>query len=518
MKNAVLLRRVSTTMQSQEGYSLQNQQEVLKQYCERKGLNIIKDAELVESSTRGERKHFMEILTFCKKQRGGVALVCLKTDRLMRNFKNYTMIDDMRKNGQLELHLVQENLVLDKNSKAGDLTILGLNVVMAQNYVLSLRDNVVSGMHHQAEHGFCMYRAPLGYFNVRKPDGRADVIVDTERAPIVQKLFEQYATGLYSLKDMVKQCKEWGLTSKYNGKPLNTSAIHRILSNKFYMGEMKYMQNIYKHQYETLIAPALFQTCQDILHGRKPEEKIPFKATEEPFIFRGLMTCGVCGCTISSYKKTKPSGKEYIYLKCSHFKENCKNPQINEKVALEAVENELKKLHVPQEIMPYLKADMERIINKQNEAHNKEVRAIRQKYDHCQDKIKRLRSLLLEGHITPEEYRDMNEDIKQEQYELEGKSALLTEADKNFSIAISTILSLGNNAYQIFKNSRIETKRAILKLLLSNLQMKDKQVSYNLRKPFDLIDSLNKKTPPKIEGVAIGDPNGIRTHITTVKG
>jgi len=34
---------------------------------------------------------------------------------------------------KLELHLVQENLVLDKNSKAGDLTILGLNVVMAQN-------------------------------------------------------------------------------------------------------------------------------------------------------------------------------------------------------------------------------------------------------------------------------------------------------------------------------------------------------------------------------------------------
>ena len=59
---------------------------------------------------------------------------------------------------------------------------------------------------------------------------------------------------------------------------------------------------------------------------------------------------------------------------------------------------------------------------------------------------------------------------------------------------------------------------SILKLLLSNLQMKDKQVSYNLRKPFDLIDSLNKKTPPKIGGVAIGDPNEIRTRVTAVKG
>ncbi len=103
--------------------------------------------------------------------------------------------------------------------------------------------------------------------------------------------------------------------------------------------------------------------------------------------------------------------------------------------------------------------------------------------------------MLLEGHITPEEYRDMNEDLKKEQYELEGKSELLTKADENFSIAITTIMSLAQNAYQIFKSSRVETKRAILNILLSNLQIKDKQISYNLRKPFDYISSLNKKHP-----------------------
>ena len=66
-------------------------------------------------------------------------------------------------------------------------------------------------------------------------------------------------------------------------------------------------------------------------------------------------------------------------------------------------------------------------------------------------------------------------------------------------------MSLAQNAYQIFKSSRVETKRAILNILLSNLQIKDKQISYNLRKPFDYISSLNKKTPTIFEGVAIGD-------------
>lgn len=55
----------------------------------------------------------------------------------------------------------------------------------------------------------------------------------------------------------------------------------------------------------------------------------------------------------------------------------------------------------------------------------------------------------------------MNEDLKKEQYELEGRSELLTEADEKFSIAVATILSLGNNAYQIFQSSKVETKREI---------------------------------------------------------
>lgn len=74
---------------------------------------------------------------------------------------------------------------------------------------------------------------------------------------------------------------------------------------------------------------------------------------------------------------------------------------------------------------------------------------------------------------------------------------------------IVTILSLGNNAYQIFQNSKVETKREILHLLLSNLKLQERKISYTLRKPYNYIKSLNKKTPSKTEGVAIGDPNGI---------
>lgn len=148
---------------------------------------------------------------------------------------------------------------------------------------------------------------------------------------------------------------------------------------------------------------------------------------------------------------------------------------------------------------------MEKIINQQNKALNLEIKDIRQKYDELQKQIQYTDTLLVTQKITPERSNEIVSRLKQEQYELNNKLELLTKADEKFSIAVATILSLGNNAYQIFQSSKVETKREILHLLLSNLKLQDRKISYTLRKPYDYIRSLNKKTPSKKEGVAIGD-------------
>ena len=57
---AIILTRVSTKMQ-EEGLSLIAQNNRLQDYAERKGLEIIKTFEIVESSTHGERKPLLPI-------------------------------------------------------------------------------------------------------------------------------------------------------------------------------------------------------------------------------------------------------------------------------------------------------------------------------------------------------------------------------------------------------------------------------------------------------------------------
>lgn len=57
---AIILARVSTKEQ-EDGHSIAAQVQRLKEYCIRKEMDVIKVVELVESSTRGDRKNFDSI-------------------------------------------------------------------------------------------------------------------------------------------------------------------------------------------------------------------------------------------------------------------------------------------------------------------------------------------------------------------------------------------------------------------------------------------------------------------------
>ncbi|MEM9445669.1 MAG: recombinase family protein [Verrucomicrobiota bacterium] len=86
--------------------------------------------------------------------------------------------------------------------------------------------------------------APIGYKHIKsnpKERIRGDIIIDEERAPIVKRLFEEYSTGAYTLSDMTRKAKEWGLKSPRSNKNfLSKSQIQSTMQNPFYCGEMLY--------------------------------------------------------------------------------------------------------------------------------------------------------------------------------------------------------------------------------------------------------------------------------------
>lgn len=64
---------------------------------------------------------------------------------------------------------------------------------------------------------------------------------------------------------------------------------------------------------------------------------------------------------------------------------------------------------------------------------------------------------------------------------------LLESDDSEFEINVATILDIASRAYEVFKSSKQDKKRAILKLLFSKLELKGKTLGYYLRCPFDMM-------------------------------
>ena len=132
-KVAVILARVSSKPQ-EDGYSLDGQLSKCRDYCTEKGLQVIKEYTFHESSTRGSRPKFFEMIKFIEKQKEPVALICDKVDRLQRSFKEAPILEKLRKSGKLEIHLVAEGQVLHKDSTDHELMVYNMLVAMAESY------------------------------------------------------------------------------------------------------------------------------------------------------------------------------------------------------------------------------------------------------------------------------------------------------------------------------------------------------------------------------------------------
>src|SRR4051812_26772576 len=90
----VVLARVSSRAQEEEGYSLDAQERLADEYCSKKQLKTLRVFRITETASKAkERQVFGEMMKYIVKNRIKV-LVVEKADRLTRSFKDMVMIDD----------------------------------------------------------------------------------------------------------------------------------------------------------------------------------------------------------------------------------------------------------------------------------------------------------------------------------------------------------------------------------------------------------------------------------------
>ncbi|GIW68049.1 MAG: hypothetical protein KatS3mg096_917 [Candidatus Parcubacteria bacterium] len=244
---AIILTRVSTEEQLKEGQSIPDQLTKAREYCQRKSLEIKSEYQFDESSTKNHREKFERVLEEIKKSKEKLALVVETIDRLQRSFRESVILDELRKQDKVEIHFLRENLVISVNSNSSDLLRWDMGVMFARSYVLQLSDNVKRSIEQKLRNGEWPGKTPFGYKNITRDDGRKDIVVDEFNSKIVQKMYEWYATGAFSMLLVREKLKK-----DYN---LNFSKgyIDAILKNPFYYGKMRFKGKLYPHRYEPII-------------------------------------------------------------------------------------------------------------------------------------------------------------------------------------------------------------------------------------------------------------------------
>ena len=484
---AVILTRVSSTEQ-EYGKSLDAQLEQGKEYVNKKGFEVVRTDRIIESSTKGQRKDFTEMMDFIRAQKEPIALIVHTVDRFQRRFNESVELLPLIEKGRLELHFVSNGLIIHKDSPPSDLMMWDFNVVAARAYVLQLSTNTKRGLKKKIEDGEWPTQAPLGYLNYL--DGKKKCIkIDTERAPLIKKMFEDFATGTYNIREIFLKMRKAGLRHRRvggvgNGQLVCKNTIYRILTNPFYSGTMLVKKDgkrqRVKHNYERLISEELFQRCEDIRLGRK---KKCFRYGQTPFIFRGLIRCG-CGRAITPYIR---KGK-YIYLKCTRFRAEtfCTNGPIVEAVALDSVKEAINKVKIDREgaeaIRKYLEDKNKTGYSEQLKDHETTAKAIAAN----KKKADNLLDMRMELLISDDVFKEKLKVLEDEKAALEAKQTEKPINEQDFMVALDEVLYFLEHAWEMFKSSQFDGKRIIISSLLSNLVLQDKKVNFTYRKPFNL--------------------------------
>jgi hypothetical protein len=63
------------------------------------------------------------------------------------------------------------------------------------------------------ELGRWVFLAPIGYLNAPRSMGKS-LVHDPERALLVRRAFEEYATGRFTKEQLLKQTSVWGLSNR----------------------------------------------------------------------------------------------------------------------------------------------------------------------------------------------------------------------------------------------------------------------------------------------------------------
>ena len=469
-----LYARKSTDEDDRQVLSIEAQVIELHEFARKENLEVVK--EFVESKTakapgRPIFNSMIKEIEACE----DVGILAWHPDRLARN-----SID-----GGKIIYLVDKEKITSLKFPTFwfDSTPQGkfmLNIAFGQSkyYIDNLSENIKRGIRQKLRRGELPGLAPVGYLNELR---HHTIVKDPDRWKAVRALFEAYATGEKTLEDLQKLSLSLGLVSRRTGKALVLARIDHMLRNPFYYGVFRHKGELYQGSHEPIIAKKLFDKVQRIVESRGK----PRKAKEiEAFAFRGIFRCGECGRAVTAEKKIKPSGRIYIYYRCTKKNRVCHQKYLEERKLVAQLKELFREVSIRESWKDKMLKQWDKDYREAQTSSSSSAVPLKQELKTLEEKQMRLLDAYLEQTITNEEYtkakgKMLNKkiEIKENLKENGGRGLLWLELFREWIIS-------AHQAIRVADSENLEEKRSFLQKIGSNFRLTGQKVACQLQKPW----------------------------------
>lgn len=427
-----------------------------------------------------------------KKIKGAIFLCW---DRASRNEQDGLILKKLIKLG-CDIRFVEATY---DNTSAGDLH-RDIDGVFAAYYSRSISEKIRNAQRKLRAERRCLYISPIGYLDC----GSNSKPFDPERAPIVKRLFELYATELWSFRQLAKWAQAQGLTKKPKrrqrtkeeiagnvdqgtipqiARPVDHKTIEYILKNPFYIGKVKVADGRYADSasHEALIDTAIFLKVQAVLKKRR----VSVHYVDRPFYgYRGFVRCE-CGRSYSPYPQ-----KGIIYYR-SYCKGGCasRDPNLSESEITRAIRNLLRQAHLTENEHAYAERRAASVLPVLQQQHDKNIADLQAKRRSVADDLAYLAenkvSLIRTGVMTAEL-------LQKEEERLAGKLRNIAEEIQSRAASAPAMLRYvlsfseainGVSAY--FEHALDSQRREVAAVAFTQLVFRDRQlIDYAARDGF----------------------------------
>ena len=352
------------------------------------------------------------MLRFVKDQADINYVILDKVDRFARNRRDDANLMFELKMAGAQLVSVKENI---DETPAGQL-LHAIMAGIAEFYSRNLASEAIKGMTQKAKVGGTPGRAPIGYLNTRRRiDGREvrTVVVDPERAPLVQWAFEAYATGEWTIRTLTAELAAKGLRALPHGQklpgPVQPSHVAHMLANRYYLGLVTFKGVEYQGRHQPLIPPSLFDRVQEVLAMNQTGEK---QRTYRHYL-KSTVHCARCGSRLCL---TNAKG-QYLYFFClgrQQRRTTCRLPYLPAHEVEQAVEHYYTTIRLPEDLQHTIRDGLRAELDQQRIQAEPEIAYARTRVTELEQERRRLARGVVTGAIPEDLAREEQARISKE--------------------------------------------------------------------------------------------------------